>query len=446
MKYRILAVISTFVVLVVFLVAGCGKREKTVYLPTSPTSEPGIKTSYDPSSVASHKVYSTVAVDFDVDGNGVIDANDKPKYMGSGACKVCHADEYEEYTKTHHSMEFLFANREGGKVKSGKVSGTCVNCHTVGYSDAAKGITEESGFNDPARTNTEKYGAGTATDYGLQGIGCESCHGPASAHIVAVGKGKAPKNYINGVPDPAETCQRCHQSGYRSLAVSLTMGPAYEDTGTLTGVGIIRKDATSGKYYVYPPHIRQSMFFEGVGGYEFPPFSADGKSFNGTLGTDHANYPDNYHTKGLSGKCITCHLFGNAAKGGKDDATVHDLEPDLNACKVCHTGATNFDIFGRKTELTEDLHKLKEKIDAFATVKCGSADCYLSKDGAGATTNAADANLLIYARAYANWEVVEAPGAYGIHNFQYAKKLVDDAYAYITCIGLGSCASGYPKQ
>jgi hypothetical protein len=103
-------------------------------------------------------------------------------YVGTKKCKKCHLDVHKSWAKTRMGM--AFATLEPGaaaeaKTKSGldpkkdyTTDTTCLKCHTTGYG-------KEGGYHVPDPAN--KREARKMKD--LQGIGCESCHGPGSEYV-----------------------------------------------------------------------------------------------------------------------------------------------------------------------------------------------------------------------------------------------------------------------
>jgi peroxiredoxin len=84
-------------------------------------------------------------------------------YVGSEACKSCHAAEYETWSQSPHAgaAATLAAEDKGADAD-------CLRCHTTGMGSAG-------GFPSGA----------AATDHAdLARVGCESCHGPGGDHIV----------------------------------------------------------------------------------------------------------------------------------------------------------------------------------------------------------------------------------------------------------------------
>jgi len=96
----------------------------------------------------------------------------RPKYLGSEACKDCHAKEFEIWDSTKHSIAYqtLVEDPKAFPPHNRQFDGECVVCHTVGF----KYLT---GFRD----NAAGYVTAEKSKH-LFGVGCENCHGPGSLH------------------------------------------------------------------------------------------------------------------------------------------------------------------------------------------------------------------------------------------------------------------------
>ena len=83
-----------------------------------------------------------------------------PRYAGAQACAECHGPIHTTELRTAHAGAFTNADfvAEGGQT-----NGACLVCHTVGF-----GLP--TGFVSKSKTPL------------LEGVQCESCHGPAAAH------------------------------------------------------------------------------------------------------------------------------------------------------------------------------------------------------------------------------------------------------------------------
>ena len=90
----------------------------------------------------------------------------KLSYVGSDACKACHAAEYAQWDKTKHAHAMEALEKLAKRPSLRQFDGECVKCHVVGFE-------YQTGFAD------EK-----ATPH-LKNVGCESCHGPGSGHAAA---------------------------------------------------------------------------------------------------------------------------------------------------------------------------------------------------------------------------------------------------------------------
>ena len=109
---------------------------------------------------------------------------DNLAFAGSASCKPCHAPAYDKWAATGHAHAFAALKKVGSDRDP-----ECVVCHVIG-------LGFESGFVNEAKTPQ------------LADVGCENCHGPGSAHVLAAGQ-TAPGQ-------PKTTCTQCHtpeQSG-----------------------------------------------------------------------------------------------------------------------------------------------------------------------------------------------------------------------------------------
>jgi len=103
-------------------------------------------------------------------------------FVGSTACKSCHAREYDIWSSSAHARSIESLRKKGKQGDAG-----CVSCHVTGYG-------RPGGF--PAGGQ-----AGSHED--LARVGCESCHGPGADHVKADGKQPA------GIVKLADKCDSC---------------------------------------------------------------------------------------------------------------------------------------------------------------------------------------------------------------------------------------------
>ena len=87
-------------------------------------------------------------------------------YVGSDACKSCHQAEFATWKTSKHAHAIDALVKVANKPDKRQFDPECISCHVVGY-----GL--KSGYDGkPATTH-------------LAHVGCESCHGPGSAHASA---------------------------------------------------------------------------------------------------------------------------------------------------------------------------------------------------------------------------------------------------------------------
>lgn len=115
-------------------------------------------------------------------------ADGQAVYVGSAACKDCHAKTYDSYlrfSKKAHSSQSI--KIMAPKLTPEELRG-CFGCHTTGYG-------RPGGFVSFEKTPD------------LANAGCEVCHGPGSAHVDSGGD----RTKIKAKLDMAE-CEVCHNA------------------------------------------------------------------------------------------------------------------------------------------------------------------------------------------------------------------------------------------
>lgn len=120
-------------------------------------------------------------------------------YVGSASCQSCHAETFAHWQATPHAAS---VRTLAGKQRD--FWPECLACHSTGWGAA-------SGYRiaEPTAPRTLQAGAGAEHSHleGLAAVGCETCHGPGSRHVVA----PARENIRNDVsPLTPEVCQACH--------------------------------------------------------------------------------------------------------------------------------------------------------------------------------------------------------------------------------------------
>ena len=115
----------------------------------------------------------------------VLGAGEGYEYVGSKKCKKCHSKVFKSWEKTKHGQTFEVLKPDQGKEAKVKAKldpakdytqdASCLACHATGYGKPGGYAIPEG---DPVE-NKKAFKAAQA----LEGVGCESCHGPGSAYL-----------------------------------------------------------------------------------------------------------------------------------------------------------------------------------------------------------------------------------------------------------------------
>jgi len=127
-------------------------------------------------------------------------AKGEPFYVGSVQCASCHAEAYTLWEKTAHAKAW-----ETLEEQNKHTNRDCIGCHVVGYEQPGGSALKNVQY--PA---SNELGMKWTKD--LRDVGCETCHGPGSQHMLLALKGQAPeaKKHIKREA-PAEFCaSTCH--------------------------------------------------------------------------------------------------------------------------------------------------------------------------------------------------------------------------------------------
>jgi hypothetical protein len=107
---------------------------------------------------------------------------DDARYVGSDACRSCHAAEWETWSKSSHAAALGSLESKG---QAG--SAECLPCHTTAWG-------RPGGF--PAGSPPERHAD-------LARVGCESCHGPGEKHVA---EGSRKLGTIVSLGDKCDSC------------------------------------------------------------------------------------------------------------------------------------------------------------------------------------------------------------------------------------------------
>ena len=117
-------------------------------------------------------------------GVGVYMPPVQPYYLGADACSGCHNATYGEWATTNHATAY--------DRKIDELAPYCMRCHTVGFDDTV----DNGGWDENPVSE-------------LTSIQCESCHGPASAHVASM---DAADLDPGATLDVSQNCASCHVS------------------------------------------------------------------------------------------------------------------------------------------------------------------------------------------------------------------------------------------
>ncbi|RPI01730.1 MAG: hypothetical protein EHM72_05835, partial [Calditrichaeota bacterium] len=132
------------------------------------------------------------------------------QYVGSRKCMMCHKSEsrgnqYGKWLESPHAKSYETLKSDASKAIAKKMgiedpttADKCLKCHITGHGVAA--AVKAEGF-EPT----------------LEGVGCESCHGPGSLYksmtiMKALNEGKQDAKAVAFVEGDEAVCLRCHNS------------------------------------------------------------------------------------------------------------------------------------------------------------------------------------------------------------------------------------------
>ena len=351
-------------------------------------------------------------------------------YLGAEACRQCHSTAYNDEIETRHFKTF---DKDSTFFKAWTGAGqpdSCLLCHTTGWN-----------------TNENNHGADEA-EYrkNLLGIQCEACHGPGSEHV----KGGGDPSKIT-VDYSAELCGSCHTgshhptydewkvSDHADALVSLKGSSHaqdrclachsadywYDRNVTLEtakeGITCVMCHFAHGSNFEYQlreegeklcalchttegsrppssPHHPQDEMLLGIGGYEWPQ------------GGPYQNSP---HTYDIDERCMKCHMYTREYESAEVPAiTGHSWVPNIEVCRECHRNANSFNVHGARTRIQNLMDNLEAKLDQQQNE---------------------EAQDYIYAKF--NYNFVNADASVGVHNYDYAKQLLEDSIQFYTPSG-----------
>ncbi|MBU1919447.1 hypothetical protein KKG66_01270, partial [bacterium] len=117
----------------------------------------------------------------------------------------------------------------------------------------------------------------------------------------------------------------------------------------------------------------------------------------------------------LEDMCVKCHLY--SIPHGEEGGPIygHTFAPDVRACNTCHTTPDDFDFRGRRTEIQTLMTTLFNM---------------LPNDGTEPLFDTESTTRVEREAGYA-WFFVNNEGSMGVHNYTYAKSILENAIAYL---------------
>jgi hypothetical protein len=258
--------------------------------------------------------------------------------------------------------------------------------------------------------STSVHGSGTAFAYAGGRTDCTGCHsGSGFSAAVAAGVNNADaQDAVLANPSRID-CRACHQihETYTSKDWALeTTDPVKLIALDATydgGMGNLCAnchqqrtafpEATDGKVSVTTTHW---------GGHHGP----EAALLLGTGGAGLEGKPAAHYS--VENTCVTCHL------GGAGPDADHSFMPVVATCQQCHSGAEDLDVNGKMTEIKDQLEQVKTAL---------TTKGLLDKDGVIVVGD----YPTDYAAALWNYLFVEEDKSDGVHNYTYAKALLDAA-------------------
>lgn len=120
------------------------------------------------------------------------------RFVGARVCKDCHEAEFAQWQTTSHYRAYSSIVEEDRWFYP-----LCVSCHTTGSGRPSGFTIEETPMT--AFSRSRRGALPESPPLGLEGVQCEACHGPGSAHLAD----PAAEEAIVRVPDTG-LCAECH--------------------------------------------------------------------------------------------------------------------------------------------------------------------------------------------------------------------------------------------
>ena len=307
-------------------------------------------------------------------------------FAGTQACRDCHA-----------TIHDAFATQPMGDPGTGAYTrhhanlNNCGSCHVTG-------------FGDP--TGAQLDGSTPLLD----GIGCESCHGPGSQHIAANSNAGRKKTITRTPPDRA--CWDCHGDRKAIGDGAYRPGALQEPYAPITAANYSESSPSS----IRGPHHAAAAFLLGRQGYNLPA----------PIASPHAALPNT---------CLACHQQTLSPNGKVEHgalAQVPDIDTSRDLCASCHTGGRSQQLIQKGVnQLLIELAgaSASDPTQPDSNTSGGLLGAYAAANGITLNANNDPTNpkVINYKGARHNIRYVMGEGSRGVHNPPFAKKLLEDA-------------------
>lgn len=218
---------------------------------------------------------------------------------------------------------------------------------------------------------------------------------------------------LSAIDASSNLCGRCHQATAPNPALT-------NPTSTFDTV-LITSNAWG------PHHATQALLLAGKGAYEIgaAPFS------------QIVSHKDN-------ASCSTCHSAygqGNRVGGHTWKMADYNQYPSLQntlACQQCHSGAVDFNINGKQTEIAGLFQQLKVQLasaDILDTIPFSSSYMLLKGDISVINPKTFPQKTMA---VYWNFQLVYADRSNGVHNYPYTRDILQSGIDYFSSLGYSS--------
>lgn len=306
----------------------------------------------------------------------------------AASCASCHI-EYGQWQKSRHSDGYAYGYYEIAQ----PLLLNCAKCHyPVGFADALT-MAAESGttfgeveFKKPMYPNGPLFfDFSKLPDPVGEGISCQVCHDP---HQIS------PDNEAGLRASNAVLCGTCHEEKWQNVLIEGTAGQL-------------------GSAYEYPgeKYNRQS------------PHNTEDKCILCHMDTQISTVDEN----GVA--ILGGHTLRMRDAGADDVLGSSDDIMNTAVCEKCHDDVTTFDLNGRQTEikaLWEELGLLLKDRNSGILPDYKPGDKCATCHRGGTMPFDVDPHLVLE-NAYTNYKLVKNDRSWGVHNYEYTKKLLVDS-------------------